>query len=143
MAVNPADVRAIVERACARPEVLDACARRDLGAVISAFGADGLSQGRISALTCAAVSSAGAGLSYPDMAAQAARNASQLWRADLSDAAALQTGRTDPRETGRADPRAWNDASLRWLVDPGRVPDGQPASGVRIGMSDVERFFAT
>lgn len=135
MAVNPADVRAIVERACPRPEVLDACARRDLGAVISAFGADGLSQGRISALTCAAVSSAGAGLSYPDMAAQAARNASQLWRADLSDAAALQTG--------RADPRAWNDASLRWLVDPGRVPDGQPASGVRIGMSDVERFFAT
>lgn len=31
MAVSPADVRAIVERVCARPEMLDACARRELG----------------------------------------------------------------------------------------------------------------
>jgi hypothetical protein len=37
MAVSPADVRAIVERVCARPEVLDACARGDLGAVIDAL----------------------------------------------------------------------------------------------------------
>ena len=37
MAVNPADVRAIVERVGARPDVLDACARRDLGAVITAL----------------------------------------------------------------------------------------------------------
>ena len=34
MAVSSADVRVIVERVCARPEVLDACARRDLGGVI-------------------------------------------------------------------------------------------------------------
>ena len=51
MAVSSADVRAIVERVCARPEVLDACARRDLGAVISALESGGVTQGRISALT--------------------------------------------------------------------------------------------
>ena len=71
---------------------------------------------------------------YPDTPADATRNASQLWLADLSDATALQRG--------RADPRTWNDASLRWLVDPGRVPE-QPARGVGIGMSDVERFRVT
>ena len=71
---------------------------------------------------------------YPDTPADAARNASQLWLADLSDATALQRG--------RADPRAWNDASLRWLVDPGRVP-AEPARGVGIGMSDVDRFKVT
>ena len=54
MAVNPADVRAIVERVCARPEVLDACTRRDLGAVINALTdkrTGGLTQGKISELT--------------------------------------------------------------------------------------------
>ena len=51
MAVSPADVRVIVERICARPEVLDACARRDLGAVIAALKSSGITQGQISALT--------------------------------------------------------------------------------------------
>ncbi len=51
MAVSPADVRAIVERVCARPEVLGACARGDLGAVIDAFRTGGLTQGRIAGLT--------------------------------------------------------------------------------------------
>jgi transcriptional regulator with XRE-family HTH domain len=54
MAVNPADMRAIVERVCARPEVLDACARRDLGAVISALTdkrTGGLTQGKIAEFT--------------------------------------------------------------------------------------------
>ena len=51
MAVSSADVRAIVERVCARPDVMDACARRDLGAVISALGSFGVTQGQISALT--------------------------------------------------------------------------------------------
>jgi hypothetical protein len=41
MAVSPADVRAIVDRVCARPELLDACARGDLGAVVSALPAAG------------------------------------------------------------------------------------------------------
>ena len=51
MTVSTADARAIVERACARPDVLDACARRDLGAVIDVLGAAGLTQGRIAELT--------------------------------------------------------------------------------------------
>ena len=182
MAVRPADVRAIVERVCARPEVLDACARGNLGTVIDALRTGGLTQGRISGLTgipqgrlsewntgkreprgistfqkfadgvgmppaarralgldsepppAAPASSPDLSMPYPDTPADATRNASQLWLADLSDATALQRG--------RADPRAWNDASLRWLVDPGRAP-GEPARGVGIGMSDVERFRVT
>ena len=184
MAVSPADVRAIVERACARPEVLDACARRDLGAVISALNSAGLTQGRISALTgitqgrlseyatgkrqpqktsvfeafadgiglpsavrrafglapAAAASPGDAStsdatkLGYPDNAAQATENVSALWRVDLADATAFQQSRFDLR--------VWADASLRWLVDPGRVPD-ESANGVRIGMGDVTRFRAT
>src|ERR1039457_4704956 len=51
MALSSAEVRGIVERVCARPDVLDACARRDLGTVILAFRAGGLTQGRISGLT--------------------------------------------------------------------------------------------
>src|ERR1700745_545915 len=54
MTLSSADVRVIVERVCARPDVLDACARRDLGAVISALTdkrAGGLTQGRIAELT--------------------------------------------------------------------------------------------
>jgi hypothetical protein len=51
MALGPAEVRAIVERVCACLEVLDACATRDVGTVISALGAEGLTQGRIAELT--------------------------------------------------------------------------------------------
>ena len=51
MTVSPAEVRGVVERVCARPEVLDACARRDVGTVISALGAGGLTQGQIAGLT--------------------------------------------------------------------------------------------
>ena len=184
MAVSSADVREIVERACARPDVLDACARRDLGAVIAALKSSGITQGRISALTgipqgrlseyatgkrkpqasstfeafadgvglppaarralglapTAAAPSDDASapddtkLSYPDSGSQAAENVSALWRVDLADATAFQRGRFDPR--------SWSDASLRWLVDPGRLPD-EPPSGVRIGTGDVTRFRAT
>ena len=184
MAVSPAEVRGIVERVCARPEVLDACARRDVGTVISALKAGGLTQGRIAELTgisqgrlsewvtgkrapkavttfqkfangvglpsaarrtlgldagphaaAVAASRADADVAYPESPEKAARNLSRLWIADLDDATLAQRG--------RADPRAWNDASLRWLVDPGQVPGDQPARGVRIGASDVERFRAT
>jgi transcriptional regulator with XRE-family HTH domain len=45
------EVRGIVERACARQDVLDACARRDLGAVIIVLGAHGLPQQQIAAVT--------------------------------------------------------------------------------------------
>jgi transcriptional regulator with XRE-family HTH domain len=184
MAVSSVQVRGIVERVCARPEVLDACARRDLGAVISALKTGGLTQGRIAELTgipqgrlsewktgkrepkgvatfqkfangvglppaarralglaagpqaaTVTASPIDADVSYPDTPEQAARNVSRLWIADLNDAALIQRG--------RADPRVWNDASLRWLVDPGQVPGDQPARGVSIGMPDVERFRAT
>ncbi len=45
------EVRGIVERACARHDVLDACAGRDLGTVITVLGAHGLTQGQIADLT--------------------------------------------------------------------------------------------
>jgi transcriptional regulator with XRE-family HTH domain len=184
MAVSPAEVRGIVERVCARPEVLDACARRDVGTVISALRAGGLTQGRMAELTgipqgrlsewetgkrapkavttfqkfasgmglpsaarralgldadsqaaTMTASHAAVDISYPDTPVEATRNLARLWIADLDDATLAQRG--------RADPRAWNDASLRWLVDPGQVPDDQSAHGVRIGVSDVERFRAT
>lgn len=187
MAVRPADVRATVDRVCARPDVLEACARRDLGAVISALGGAGITQGSIAELTGISQgrlsewkkgkrepkaattfqkfadglgmppaarralglvgSSPAAGttalepdsppvlLPYPDTPANAAQNVAQLWHADLSDAAALQRG--------RADARVWNDAPFRWLVDASHLPSEEPAHGVRIGISDVERFRAT
>jgi hypothetical protein len=184
MAVSSADVRVIVERVCARPEVLDACAKRDLGGVISVLGSAGVTQGQISALTgfpqgrlsewmtgkrepraastfqkfadglglpTAARRALGlspaeptpdtacpAGddtrLSYPDSGLAAVENVSALWHVDLSDPAAFQRGRIDSR--------TWGDASFRWLIDPGHLPD-EPASGVHIGMGDVTRFRAT
>lgn len=57
-----------------------------------------------------------------------------LWEADLADTTELVHGRVDP---GR-----WNDASLRWLVDPTTLLV-EPRNGVHIGMSDVARFRAT
>jgi Helix-turn-helix domain len=45
------EVRGIVERACARQDVVDACARRDLGTVIAVLNAHGLTQGQIADLT--------------------------------------------------------------------------------------------
>jgi transcriptional regulator with XRE-family HTH domain len=185
MAVSTADVRVIVERVCARPDVLDACAKRDLGVVIAAFGSAGVTQGRVSALTGipqgrlsewmtgkrepraastfqkfadglglpvaarralglasdempsegASAPAGGITLSYPDGVAQATENVSALWRMDLAVASAFLRGRFDPR--------AWGDASLRWLVDPGRMPEQEPARGARIGTGDVTRFRAT
>jgi len=51
MAVDIPVIREIVQRACARPDVLDACRRRDLGAVITVLCAQGVTQGQLSALT--------------------------------------------------------------------------------------------
>jgi transcriptional regulator with XRE-family HTH domain len=51
MALGIFEVREIVGRVFARQDVLDACARRDLGRVIMILGAEGLTQGRISELT--------------------------------------------------------------------------------------------
>jgi hypothetical protein len=51
MAVEIPVIREVVERVCTRPDVLDACKRRDLGAVITALCAQGLTQGQLSSLT--------------------------------------------------------------------------------------------
>ncbi len=74
------------------------------------------------------------GLAYPDTSADAARNVALLWRADLDEATIVQRGRVDPG--------AWNDASLRWLIDPVRY-DGEMTRGARVGTGDIERFRAT
>jgi transcriptional regulator with XRE-family HTH domain len=44
-------VREVVERVCARPDVLDACRHRDLGIVIEVLGAHGVTQGQIAGRT--------------------------------------------------------------------------------------------
>ena len=51
MALAISEVRGIVERVCARQDVLDACAKHDLGAVIAILNAHGLTQGELAALT--------------------------------------------------------------------------------------------
>jgi transcriptional regulator with XRE-family HTH domain len=185
-------VRGILERVCARQDVLDACAQRDLGTVIAVLGAHGLTQGQLAALTgipqgrlseyktgkrtaedlstfrkfadgigmpAAARQALGlaagqpgpevgaglqrsrpapaldVGLEYPGTPGQASENVSSLWRADLAGQGALNQVRIDPA--------AWNDASLRWLVDPVGQPDTGLAGEVRVGIGDVQRFQAT
>ena len=185
----PSDVREIVTRVCARPDVLDACRHRDLGTVIAVLGSHGVAQGQLAGLTgigqgrlseymtrkrkpraastfakfadglgmppatrealgLAPDSSSAAsfggqlsdelvsdvGLRYPDTPREAAGNLTWLWQSDLSDVTELR---------GRIDPGAWNDASLGWLVSPGGQNDIATASGVRIGMADIDRFRAT
>jgi hypothetical protein len=189
MAKSVSDVRAIVAKACARPDVLDACRHGELGTVIAVLKTCGITQGDISGLTgipqgrlseyktgkrdpraattfqqfadglampraarqalgltpdtpmLAVVgrqTPAGAapevGLTYPDTPAEAAENVTRLWRSDLS-------GTATP--WGRIDPGAWNNASLRWLVDPGQQLGSDFTGGVRVGMADVERFRVT
>jgi transcriptional regulator with XRE-family HTH domain len=45
------DVRGIVDRVCARDDVLAACRRRDLGTVIAVLNAHGVTQGKLAELT--------------------------------------------------------------------------------------------
>ena len=51
MAVDIPAIREVVERVCTRQDVLDACKRRDLGAVITILCAHGITQGQLSVLT--------------------------------------------------------------------------------------------
>ena len=51
MAVDVPDVREVIERVFTRNDVLDACKRRDLGAVIDALCAQGVTQIQLSLLT--------------------------------------------------------------------------------------------
>src|SRR6185437_9675700 len=176
-------VRGIVERVCARPDVLEACRKRDLGVVIEILGTHGLTQGRMAGLTGISQgrlseyknrkytpekssifedfadgigmppaarqalglapsqrSTAGSrgqpdsapteiGRAYPDSPQGAIEGLTRLWRADLDNSPLLDA---------RLHLRAWNDASLRWLVDPGHHLDSDSPRAVRIGMPDVE-----
>jgi transcriptional regulator with XRE-family HTH domain len=51
VALAISEVRELVERVFARPDMLDACARRDLGEVIKILSAHGVTQGQIAELT--------------------------------------------------------------------------------------------
>ena len=51
MAVDIPAIREVVQRACTRQDVLGACQRRDLGAVITVLSAHGITQGQIAGLT--------------------------------------------------------------------------------------------
>ena len=51
MVLPISEVRRIVERVCARQDVLDACAERDLGCVIGIFQENGLTQSQMAGLT--------------------------------------------------------------------------------------------
>ena len=51
MVLPISEVRRIVDRVCARQDVLDACAERDLGYVIAFFEKNGLTQGQMAGLT--------------------------------------------------------------------------------------------
>ena len=51
MVLPISEVRRIVERVCARQDILDACAERDLGYVIAVFEENGLTQGQMASLT--------------------------------------------------------------------------------------------
>ena len=51
MAVDIPAIREVVERVCTRNDVLDACKRRDIGALIAALCAQGITQGQLSVLT--------------------------------------------------------------------------------------------
>jgi hypothetical protein len=64
----------------------------------------------------------------------AADNVSLLWREDLESSQLLEAPLM---------PAAWDEASLRWLVDPVQLPGRGSASGTRIGRADVARFRAT
>jgi transcriptional regulator with XRE-family HTH domain/tetratricopeptide (TPR) repeat protein len=190
MVLDVSDVRAIVAKVCARPDLLDACRQRDLGTVIAVLGSNGVTQGQISGMTgipqgrlseymtgkrapravstfqtfadglgmppaarealgltgappepptaivrpASGLTVPDTGLVYPGTSVEAAETVTRLWRADLADPAA---------PWGPVDPGAWNDASLRWLVDPGHPPGSATAGGARIGAADVDRFRAT
>ena len=51
MVLPISEVRRIVERVCARQDVLDACAERDLGYVIAVLEKNGLTQVQMASLT--------------------------------------------------------------------------------------------
>jgi tetratricopeptide (TPR) repeat protein len=75
----------------------------------------------------------GLGLVYPDTHEAAMSALADLWHADLDDglrSAAVNAG-------------AWSEASLAWLVRPGRDEYGMRASGRAVGLIDVAAVRTT
>jgi hypothetical protein len=73
---------------------------------------------------------------YPESSESAITSMTQLWQADLSDAATLAHSPVSDR--------AWADASLRWLVTPEpKAPASSDRVGTRVGMTDVAMVKAT
>jgi hypothetical protein len=75
------------------------------------------------------------GLIYPDSPEGAVRVLGDLWAADLDDDSPLTTIATNAG--------AWSDASLAWLVRPGRDKLGLRAAGLTVGASDIAALRAT
>jgi hypothetical protein len=75
----------------------------------------------------------GLGLSYPDSPESAVSVLADLWGADLDDTLALSatSGGT------------WSEASLSWLVRPGRDEIGGRAAGRVVGLTDVRALTTT
>lgn len=80
--------------------------------------------------------SADLGLTLPSSPGERTETVSQLWRADLDNAV--------PIVSGKIDLAAWNDTSLKWLLQTDSKTAGQSGSGSRhVGMSDVQRLRLT
>jgi hypothetical protein len=75
------------------------------------------------------------GLVYPDSAEDAVRVLGDLWDADLDDDSPLTSIATNAG--------AWSEASLAWLVRPGRDELGLRATGLDVGPSDIVALRAT
>jgi tetratricopeptide (TPR) repeat protein len=74
-------------------------------------------------------------VNYPDTAEDAVEALSGLWIADLDGISTIVSG---PTSCG-----AWAEASLAWLVRPGRDEIGLRAKGQAVGSTDVEALRAT
>jgi len=143
MAVKPVGARAIVEHVCARPDVLDACARRDLGAVIEALTdkrTGGLTQGKVAELTGIpqgrALGLDSTAPSPKDTCPSHRQNSACRFRTrrkkprETSPSSGTPTWTTQPpcSEAGQTRARGMT-ASLRWLRRPGPRARGTGARG--------------
>ncbi|MBV9448756.1 MAG: helix-turn-helix transcriptional regulator [Streptosporangiaceae bacterium] len=136
VAVGVADVRPIVDRVFARPDVLDACRNRDLSYVIKALWENGLTQGKIAALTgkpqsrisewvrgiraprhASVIDDVATGLGFPP----AARRALGLTAEPLATAVTFQSSGSPQLDIGLAFPdspvEALDTVSRLWRAD--------------------------
>ncbi len=76
-----------------------------------------------------------AGVSYSDSPEGAVEILADLWLADLNDLPAVVSAPTSGA--------AWAEASLAWLVRPGRDEFGRRSGGNAVGLADIEALRAT